>query len=383
MTPTATPTAWPELEAAALRGDSAVDALVTGQTIPFVDGNRVTFLFRGAAEAVFLQHWVFGLGAKIPFLPLARTSWWQLTMELPLKSRVEYKIGVRNGGHESWLHDPLNPRVAHDPFGGNSVVVMPGYEEPEWSQVQPGVPQGTLETWRMQSKSFGESRDVRVYLPTRYRPNRRHRLLLVHDGDDYMRYSRLGAVLDNLTDRWEIPPLVVVLLNPHQRLREYAGDRRHAAFVVEELLPEVEKRYPVISEASARCLAGASFGGVASLSTAWYYPKTFDMLLLQSGSFAFTDIGQHQRGRVFDPVVEFMNRLRDNVGQPAKRIYVSCGVYESLIYENRSLVPLLQSHGIEVKFVEARDGHNWENWRDRLRSGLTWLFPIPLWFFYE
>ena len=34
-------------------------------------------------------------------------------------------------------------------------------------------------------------------------------------------------------------------------------------------------------------------------------------------------------------------------------------------------------------YEEARDGHNWENWRDRLRSGLSWLFPGPLWMVYE
>ena len=124
---------------------------------------------------------------------------------------------------------------------------------------------------------------------------------------------------------------------------------------------------------------GASFGGVASLSTAWQYPGVFDSLLVQSGSFAFTDIGQHSRSPVFDPVVEFMNKFRKNPGIPIKRAFVSCGVYESLIYENRSLVPFLRSLGIKTKFEEAFDGHNWENWRDRLRTGLSWLFPGPLW----
>ena len=57
-------------------------------------------------------------------------------------------------------------------------------------------------------------------------------------------------------------------------------------------------------------------------------------------------------------------------GRPVDRIFVSCGMYESLIYENRSLVPMLQSTGMDVRYVEARDGHNWENWRDRLREGL-------------
>jgi enterochelin esterase family protein len=129
---------------------------------------------------------------------------------------------------------------------------------------------------------------------------------------------------------------------------------------------------------------GASLGAVASLAAAWKHPGFFGRLLLQSGSFAFTDIGKGWRkGQVFDRVTEFMNRFRRAPGRPAEWIFVSCGVYESLIYENRSLLPLLQAAGPEVKYVEARDGHNWENWRDRLREGLSWLFPGPLWTTYE
>jgi len=71
------------------------------------------------------------------------------------------------------------------------------------------------------------------------------------------------------------------------------------------------------------------------------------------------------------------------VREPVERIFVSCGAYESLIYENRSLVPLLQRTDMDVKFVEAKDGHNWENWRDRLRDGLSWLFPGPIGLVYE
>ena len=128
---------------------------------------------------------------------------------------------------------------------------------------------------------------------------------------------------------------------------------------------------------------GASFGAVASLSCAWRHPGFWGRLLLQSGSFAFTDIGPHHRGPVFDPVVEFVNAFRKNPGRPSDQVFVSCGTYESLIYENRSMVPLLQQTGMDVRYVEARDGHNWENWRDRLREGLSWLFPGPLWMVYE
>jgi acetyl-CoA carboxylase carboxyltransferase component len=131
-------------------------------------------------------------------------------------------------------------------------------------------------------------------------------------------------------------------------------------------------------------MMGASFGAVASFSTACRYPDYWGRLLLQSGSFAFTDIGRgNRRGPLFDRVVEFVNEYRAAPRAVSQRVFMSCGVYESLIYENRSLVPLLDATGMQVKFVEARDGHNWDNWRDRLRLGLSWLFPGPLMIVYE
>ena len=119
------------------------------------------------------------------------------------------------------------------------------------------------------------------------------------------------------------------------------------------------------------------------MHTAWSNPGVYGRLLLQSGSFAFSAIGDHERGPLFDSVARFVNEMRERPGRPAERVFLSCGTYESLIYENRSMFPLLQSTGMRVRFVEARDGHNWEGWRDRLREGLSWLFPGPLWMVYE
>lgn len=359
-----------------------IDRFFSENQFPLVQKDGVTFVYRGAAEAVDLRHWVYGLPANIPLNRLGKTDVWFRTLEFPDGSRIEYKFGVRKGGHEQWVHDPLNQDVANDPFGGNSVIRYYGYVEPDWCQHNQDVPKGKIEVLSVDSPSLGGKRIVPVYLPANFRDYRRYRLLVVHDGDDYVRYSSMQLVLDNLIHRLEIPPLIVAFSNPEKRLVEYANDKRHADHIVEELLPAIEKDYPVIQESSGRCLMGASFGAVASLSTAWRHPGVFDSLLLQSGSFAFTDIGEHSRSPVFDSVVEFMNQFRENPGKPSTRMFISCGVFESLIYENRSMVPFLQSHGVEVKYAEAYDGHNWENWRDRLRDGLTWIFPGPLWVTY-
>jgi enterochelin esterase family protein len=129
---------------------------------------------------------------------------------------------------------------------------------------------------------------------------------------------------------------------------------------------------------------GASFGAVASLSVAIRNPGMFGSLLMQSGSFVFTDIGEdHGGGQAFDPVVKFMNRYRARPKRVTDRMFMSCGIYEPLIVPNRSMVPVFESTGTTVRYVEARDGHSWENWRDRLRDGLSWTYPGPQKYVYE
>ncbi len=360
-----------------------IDAFIAESEFPLVDENDVTFVFRGEAEAVYLRCWISGLDAAQPFQKLGETGLWAATIELPRGSRIEYKFDVVRNGHGELILDPLNPVIARDPFGANSVCQAYGYERPEWTEIDPEARTGTVEATEIESATFKGTREASVYLPARFRRNRQYPLLIVHDGLDYLNFADLKVVLDNLIHALEIPQMIVAMIQSPDRLKEYGADDRHASFVAEELLPHLLDRYPLVDEPDARCVMGASFGGVASLHTAWRHPGVFGRLLLQSGSFAFSDIGRHQRGPVFDPVAEFMNEFRETPGCPAERIYMSCGIYESLIYENRSLVLKLQAQGIDVRFEEARDAHNWENWRDRLRSGLSWLFPGPQWMVYE
>jgi len=360
-----------------------VDAFLEQRSFPIIEGCEGTFVFHGRADQVNLRHFIFGLPSTQPLKRVDGTDLWYLTLEIPERSRIEYKIERVLGGDREWMMDPLNPRVARDPYGANSVCHGEGYETPDWTAPDREARQGTLEQLVIPDPAVSGDGRVQVYLPARFRRRRRYPLLIVHDGRDYVRYASLKRVLDNLIHRLEIAPMIVALVDSHDRLREYAAEPRHARFLTEQLLPAMEERCPLIRRPEARGVMGASFGAVAALHAAWERPGTYGRLMLQSGSFAFSDIGHHRRGPVFDPVARFVNELRENPGRPSERVFQSCGIYESLIYENRSMFPLLQSTGMDVRFVEARDGHNWENWRDRLREGLSWLFPGPLWMVYE
>ena len=362
---------------------AAIDEFIEENAFPLADPDGVTFVYRGEADEVMLQHWVYGLPSAQPLHRLGDTDLWHLFVEIPRGSRIEYKLDIIRGGNGEWITDPLNPLTAEDPFGRNSVCRAHGYLRPDWTLPDAGVRSGSIVGLDLDSRHLGGQRHVPVYLPARFRETRRYPLLVVHDGIDFARFADLRAVLDNLIERLEIPPMVVALTQAGDRLQEYASDPRHGDFVVDELLPALQARYPLIDDPAQRALMGASFGAVASLATAWQHPGIFDKLVLLSGSFAISDIGGHSRGPVFDPVVAFMNRFRRAPDRPARDLYVACGIYESLIYENRSLVPLLQEHGMRVRYREVHDGHNWENWRDRLQDALSWLFPGPLWMIYE
>ena len=202
----------------------------------------------------------------------------------------------------------------------------------------PAVAAGRLVEFELDSAALQRRTAASVYLPAGFSDvgTPRHPLLVVHDGSDYLRYAAATTVLDNLIGRGDLPPIVVAFVHPGERLVEYADDPRHAAFITSELVPALEAAFPLVDDPAGRCLMGASFGAVASLSTAWRAPRQFGRLLFQSGSFAGAGEGCRRRPEpLWQPVRRFVRAFLAEPIVVADRVFVSCGTYESLICENR------------------------------------------------
>jgi enterochelin esterase-like enzyme len=361
-----------------------VDRFLARYEVPIVEGPRCTFLYRGEADEVFLVLRIVGLPDRMPLRRLRGTDLWYVVLELPFGSRIEYQLEVARGGERSRFNDPLNPRLARSPVGDSSVCYAHGYVVPDWTVVDPEARPGSLVDMVVPSRALRREARVTLYLPARFRRSARYPLVIVHDGGDYLGYADVKTVLDNLIHRLDVADLVAAFTYPGDRLVEYANSAAHARYLTAELLPRLEAELPLLAKPAGRCLMGSSFGAVASLATAYRYPDVYGSLLVQSGSFVFTDIGNdHGGGPVFEPVVRFINRYRAAPRRVADRMFVSCGVYEPLITANRSMVPVFEGTGMAVRYVEARDGHSWEDWRDRLQAGLSWIFPGPQKFYYE
>ncbi len=361
-----------------------IDEFIASNTIPIVEGARCTFLFRGEADEVHIAQRIVGLPNLLPLRRLRGTDLWYLVLELPERSRVEYQIEVRRGDHRERFNDPLNPALSHSPMGSSSVCFAHGYETPEWTLPHPDARPGDLTQMVVPSKALRRDCEVTLYLPARFRRAAKYPLLVVHDGADFLQYASAKVVLDNLIHRLDIAEMVVAFLNPGDRLVEYANSTAHSRYVTTELLPTLESELPLARQPSGRCLLGSSFGAIASLAAANRSPDTYGRLALMSGSFVFTDIAtDHGGGPAFDPVVKFVNRFRARPRRVANRAFLSCGVYEPLIVPNRAMVLTLEAAGVAVRFDEVRDGHSWENWRDRLRDALSYVYPGPQKLVYE
>ena len=147
----------------------AIDGFLARHEAPIVEGAKCTFLFRGEADEVHVQHRIVNQPQRVPMKRLHHTSLWWVTIELPEGSRVEYQISRTVGGHTEQFNDPLNPHVAHSPVGSSSVCHAAGYLTPEWVHHDPNARPGELHTVEFHSKALRRNTATRVYLPARYR----------------------------------------------------------------------------------------------------------------------------------------------------------------------------------------------------------------------
>ena len=83
--------------------------------------------------------------------------------------------------------------------------------------------------------------------------------------------------------RRDVPREPVAWQQPQLRVRH--AERHYARFLVEEMLPEVGKKYNLTADPDKRAIAGASSGGICAFTVAWERPDAFRKVLSHIGSF--------------------------------------------------------------------------------------------------
>jgi gluconolactonase len=184
------------------------------------------------------------------------------------------------------------------------VVLSFLFASPLFAQSRPSIPKGEITKYVFdQSKIFpGTTRDYWIYVPQEYDPAKPACLLVDQDRIQF----KSPAVMDELIAHGEMPVTIGVFVQPglvpalkddalprFNRSVEYDGlGDDYARFLVEELLPEVERQKtsdgrPIhISHAATdRAIMGSSSGAIAAFTAAWERPDQFSRVFSAIGTY--------------------------------------------------------------------------------------------------
>jgi enterochelin esterase family protein len=241
---------------------------------------------------------------------------------------------------------------------------------------RPGVPHGTLtvhEAWRSQVFP-GTTRDWWVYAPAQCRADAPACVMVFQDGAGPQEY--VPTVFDNLIARGDMPVTVGVFINPGvldggERNRSFEYDTlsdQYARFLLEEILPEVERDVPLRHDAASRAIAGHSSGGICAFTAAWEHPEAFHKVLSWSGSFA--DI---RGGHNYPPLVRKTPRkpIRVFLQDGRNDLNVSYGDWW---LANLEMASALAFAGYDVTTAWGNGFHSTAHGRAILPGSLRWLW---------
>ncbi len=261
------------------------------------------------------------------------------------------------------------------------------------SQKQPGVAHGLLTQFKWTSKIFpGTERDCWVYAPAQVDPLKPSSVMIFQDGGGFQGVDgqfRVPIVFDNLIAKKQMPITIGIFLNPgvmpaskpdslprYNRSFEYdALSDRYAKFLLEEIMPEVSKKYKLSAKPEDRGLCGASSGGICSFVAAWNRPDQFSKVISFVGSF--TNL---RGGHNLPPLI------RKFEPKPL-RVYLQDGTADQDIYGgswfqgNSEMASALKFAGYDYHFEIGDGGHSGTHGAMLLPDALRWIwrdYPAPI-----
>ncbi len=341
---------------------------------PIICGEKVLFIYVGEKNLGIevVGDWNnWGRLYRDKMVELEGKGIYVLQKNFPINARLEYRFVVDGKS----ILDPFNPRVFRGSIDYNSELRMPGYRESPEIRYYSFTPRGELREEIIYSEILDQERRIHIYIPPFFESTTRYPLLIFNDGSDYIVYGKAINVLNNLLNTGKIKPLIAVFIDPVEREKEYSLDEKYTQFIMRELLPYLEEKYPIAEKGEERCIIGADLAALQSLYIATKYPSFSSKAICQSGLFLppsiYRELGRPINGDIFK-VIESLEKI------PIK-VHLQWGVYDgingySLATFNRKIARLLKEKGAQVSTLEAPEGHSWGFWRSYLGRGLVDIF---------
>ncbi len=273
--------------------------------------------------------------------------------------------------------DPKNPQAKESLNGFSNIFEVPGPEND--FQSLKDVPHGKVEIVNYKSSALGGiNRRMHVYLPPNYgKTNEKYPVFyLLHGGGDndgaWTSVGKANNILDNLYAENKLKSMIVVMPAGHTPVKGLAmgaGPEQDpfCQDLLKDVMPYIEKNYPVSTKREARAIAGLSMGGIQTLNLALWNPEKFSYVYPMSTGY-------------FGPAVKdleekYANILKNPSINQFRLFTIGMGKDDPLAYKNnKGMMELFTKMGIKYNYVETEGTHSFPVWRKNLAFIAPLLF---------
>ena len=240
---------------------------------------------------------------------------------------------------------------------------------PGFDSLRADIPHGRIDSINYPSTTVGTARKALIYTPPGYSRKKRYPVLyLLHgiggDEKEWLNGGKPQLILDNLYAEHKLEPFIVILPNGRAMKDDRATGNIMAADKVQafanfendllhDLIPYIEKHYPVYSDREHRAIAGLSMGGGQSLNFGLGNLDKFAWV----GAFSAAPNTKAPEQLVPDP---------EKTKNSLKLLWISCGDHDGLIgFSRRTHEYLAEKKVPHIYFIEP-GVHDFKVWKNGL-----------------
>ena len=240
---------------------------------------------------------------------------------------------------------------------------------PGYDVIEPNIPHGKIDTISYNSTTVGTTRRSLIYTPPGYSKNKKYPVLyLLHgiggDEKEWLNGGHPEVILDNLYAQGKVEPMIVVLPNGRAMKDDRAtgnifDSAKVAAFatfekdLLNDLIPYIQKHYPVYTDREHRAIAGLSMGGGQSLNFGLGNLDKFAWI----GGFSSAPNTKTPEALVPDA---------EKAKQQIKLLWISCGDADGLLSFSKRTHDYLVEHKVPHIFYIQPGVHDFKVWKNSL-----------------
>lgn len=246
-----------------------------------------------------------------------------------------------------------------------------------FDKVQTGILHGKTDTISYTSTTVGTTRKALVYTPPGYSTEKEYPVLyLLHgiggDEKEWLHGAQPHVIFDNLYAAKKVVPMIVVMPNGRAMKDDRAtgnifDPEKVEAFatfekdLLTDLMPHIEKNYPIIAGREHQAIAGLSMGGGQALNFGLGNLDKFAWV----GGFSSAPNTKMPEVLVPDP---------ERAQKQLKLLWISCGDNDRLLDISRRTHEYLRANSVpHIWYVEQGD-HDFKVWKNDLYHFSQLLF---------